>query len=242
VIDLKGKTALVTGAAKRLGRATALLLAENGVNVVLHYNQSRQAASKLAEELKSSGVEAWLVRADLADRKDVEGLVKKAAGLAGKLSLLVNNASVFQKNRISDFTGDDLDLHVQVNAFAPLLLSRSFAAKTAEGAIVNLLDSRVAGMDREHAAYHLSKKMLLEITGMLAVELAPGIRVNGVAPGLVLPPPGEDVSYLERNKNTVPLARYGDARDIAAAVLFLAKSEFVTGQVIYVDGGRHLAG
>lgn len=239
---LRGKTALITGAAKRIGRATSLLLAGNGANVALHYNKSEKTAQDLAEEVRSLGVKACAVRADLADRSQAMELVKKTVSVAGELHILVNNASVFTKNRIDDFDGRDLDLHVQVNAFSPLLLSRSFAREAGDGVIVNLLDSKIAGVDSEHAAYHLSKRMLLEITRMLALELAPRIRVNAVAPGLVLPPPGEDESYLERNKNTVPLERYGSAEDVAAAVMYLASSEFVTGQVIYVDGGRHLNG
>jgi pteridine reductase len=242
VFDLKGKTALVTGAAKRIGRAIALALAENGVNVALHYNESAQTALDLAEQLRSFGADAWTVQADLADRDEAGGLVKKSTALAGRIDLLINNASIFFKNRIDDFTGRDLDLHIQVNAFSPLLLSRSFAGQTQAGTIINLLDSNIRGSDAEHAAYHLSKKMLFAITGMLALELAPGVRVNGAAPGLVLPPPGEDLSYLERNKHTVPLARYGDVRDVAEAVLFLARADFITGQIIYVDGGRHLIG
>ena len=240
--DTEGRTALITGAARRIGRATALSLAGSGMNIVVHYHTSAEAAEELREQIRAVGVDAWLVRADLAERSELEALLAQAARAAGSLDVLVNNASIFPRNRVTDFTADELDRSLQINALSPLLLARAFAGQTGAGAVINLLDSRIAGSDPEHATYMLSKRMLLEMTRMLALELAPGIRVSAVAPGLILPPPGRDHSYLERQKHTNPLGAAGSLESVTEAVRFLVTNDFVTGQVIYVDGGRHLKG
>ncbi len=237
---IKGQTALVTGAAKRLGRATALALAQQGVHIILHYKSAREAAFDLADQIQSFGVKAWTIQADFAIREQAETLIEKSIEMAGPIDVLINSASIFPKNKVLAFRGDELDLNVQVNAFSPLVLSRAFAAQNREGVIINFLDSRITSYDDEHAAYHLSKRMLFTLTRILALELAPRIRVNGVAPGLVLPPEGEDKSYLEKRKHTNPLGCYGGQEDVVEAVRFLVASPFVTGQVIFVDGGRHL--
>lgn len=233
-------TALITGGARRIGRATALTLAQSGMDVVVHYRSSKEAAKDLAGEIESLGSRVWTICADLAKRSEAEMLVKEAVELAGPLHVLINSASYFPKNRVTDFSGEELDLNIQVNAFSPLVLSRAFSAQGSKGTIINFLDSRIADYDAEHAAYHLSKRMLFTLTRMLALELAPRIRVNAVAPGLVLPPPGEDTSYLEQNKHTNPLMQYGSLKEVTDAVLFLVNSDFITGQLIFVDGGRHL--
>ena len=135
-----------------------------------------------------------------------------------------------------------LDENIHINALAPALLSRAFAKTAARGDIVNLLDCRISDYDAEHLSYHLSKRMLMSLTRILALELAPDIRVNGVAPGLILPPPGQGREYLRRLALTNPLERWGGAEDIVRAIVFLLESPFVTGQIIYVDGGRSLKG
>lgn len=188
------------------------------------------------------GVSAWTIQADLREPSEVEGILSRAMEAAGRVDFLINNASIFTKSRITDFTLEDLADNVQVNAAAPLLIARAFAAQGCEGVIVNFLDTRIADYDAEHAAYHLSKRMLFTLTRMMALEFAPRIRVNAVAPGLILPPAGEDVSYLKRLASTNPLHRIGALKDVTDAVLFLLRSDFVTGQVVFVDGGRHLRG
>jgi NAD(P)-dependent dehydrogenase (short-subunit alcohol dehydrogenase family) len=134
----------------------------------------------------------------------------------------------------------DVMRHMHVNAWAPFVLSREFARLADHGKIVNLLDTRIIGHDREHVAYVLSKKMLAVLTVMCAREFAPDFTVNGIAPGLILPPAGKDESYLDKLAEKVPLRKHGGPQDIVDAVLYLLKSDYVTGQVIYVDGGRHL--
>lgn len=241
-LRLQGQTALVTGAAKRLGRAIALALGEAGADVVIHCHRSREEAEKTAADVQAHGVQAWVVQADLADPDGPARLFDEALRVAGPLDILVDNASIFPADVVTDFSDDRLDACLRVNARAPLALDRAFAAQGRAGAIVHLLDCRIVDHDREHAAYHLSKRMLFSLTRMLAEEFAPAVRVNGVAPGLIFPPPGGDESYLERLAHTNPLNRHGDPGDVARAVLYLLASPFVTGDVLFVDGGRHLRG
>jgi NAD(P)-dependent dehydrogenase (short-subunit alcohol dehydrogenase family) len=237
---LAGKTALVTGGAQRLGAATVRALAAEGANVVIHYNRSQAPAERLAHDIQEGGTDAWTLRADLARSEEVDSLIPRSLEVSGKLDILINNASIFPADSVSNVKIEDLVRNIRVNAWAPFVLSRSFARHANHGAIVNFLDTRVADYDWKHVSYILSKNMLGLLTRMTALEFAPNVRVNAVAPGLILPPPGKDESYLEAMKDTVPLKRHGGAEDTVAAVLFLLRSEFVTGQVVYVDGGRHL--
>jgi pteridine reductase len=244
-IQLKNKnnqTALITGAGKRIGKAIALALASGGTNVIVHYNKSEDAAREVVREIRSGGCEAWTVQADLTSVDQTETLIERARKKAGCVDVLINSAAVFPSDRIMDFTKEGLNASIQLNAFAPLQLARDFAKGCQDGVIINLLDSRMNDYDDEHMAYHLSKRMLYSVTRLLAIELAPAIRVCGVAPGLVLPPPGQDDSYLRKLIRTNPLERIGSLKDVTDAVRFLVEAEFVTGQVVFVDGGRNLRG
>ena len=237
---LSGKTALVTGSARRIGSAIATHLAHEGVNVVIHYHESKEEARKLHNEIVKLGVKSWLFSCDLADPEECKTLIDEAIASAGELDILVNNASVFSAKNFHDFDVEDVNAEMRTNAWAPLILSRHFSEKTEKGQIVNILDTRIVGYDFNHFTYYLSKRMLETLTESLALKLAPRIRVNGVAPGLVLAPEGKDKSYLNRLKDEVPLRKHGSPSDVVNAVIFLLKSEFITGQVIYVDGGKHL--
>jgi pteridine reductase len=238
---IKGKTALVTGAGRRIGRALAVALAEEGVNVVAHDRQALAAeTSKVCDEVVGCGAKSWNVIADLEKPQEYESLVARAIQAAGSLDMVINNASLFQPSSLDDIGFGDVMRHVHVNAWAPFVLSREFARLAGSGKIVNILDTKISGQDREHAAYILSKRMLASLTMMCAVEFAPVVTVNAVAPGLILPPAGKDQAYLDGLAKTVPLERHGSPADVADAVLYLLRSDFVTGQVIYVDGGRHL--
>jgi len=238
--NLKGRTALVTGAARRIGRQIALALADAGANVVIHYRRSLAEAETLRCELAARGVTGWLVSADLERHEESGRLVADAVDAAGSLDFLVNSASLFQAGTVREMDFAGLMRHMQVNAWAPFVLSREFARRAGRGKIVNLLDSRIGGHDLSHVAYILSKHVLAEMTEIMALEFAPGFTVNGVAPGLILPPAGEDEGYMDVLAKTLPLERHGSSSDIAEAVLYLLRSDFVTGQVVYVDGGRHL--
>ena len=237
---IAGRTALVTGAGKRVGRAIATALAASGANIIAHYNRSAAEAEDLAAELVARGGKAWTVQADLADEAQAAGLVPRAMELAGGLDILVNSASVFPRTRLAEASWESLEENLRVNAWAPLVLSRALAEAVTSGHIVNLLDSKITGQSSTHVTYLLSKQMLAFLTRQLAVSLAPGIAVNAVAPGLILPPDDAPEGYGERLLPTVPMRRMGTPEDVAEAVVYLASSRFVTGQVIYVDGGWHL--
>jgi pteridine reductase len=238
--SIAGRTALITGAAVRIGRALARTLAREGVNIVAHYRRSRPEVDGLLAEVRALGVQAWAVPADFEVPTEYESLLPRATALAGDIHFLVNNASSFPVNSLADLTFDDLLQSARVNAWAPFFLSREFARQGGPRKIVNLLDSRITGDDRTHLAYILSKHLLAEFTRRCAVAFAPEVTVNAIAPGLILPPPGQDEAYLDALQNTVPLKRHGDEWDIAEAARYLLTSTFVTGAVIFVDGGRHL--
>jgi NAD(P)-dependent dehydrogenase (short-subunit alcohol dehydrogenase family) len=239
--SLKGKVALVTGASKRIGRALAIALADEGVNVVAHDRKAMEAETvKVCDEVVKCGARAWSIVADLERPEEYESLIARAMKAAGALDILINNASIFLPSTLMDVGFGDVTRHLQVNAWAPFVLSRDFARLADRGKIINLLDTRITGYDRSHVAYVLGKRMLSVLTTMCALEFAPGFTVNAVAPGLILPPAGKDENYLARLAEAVPLRKHGGPGDIADAVLYLLRSDFVTGQIIYVDGGKHL--
>jgi hypothetical protein len=237
---LEGRTALITGAGKRIGHDVAIALADQGANIVVHYRSSADEAGELQGELRERGVKSWLAKANFEKPDEYETLIDRAGRVAGSLDILINSAAIFPPSTLEDVQFQDLIQSLQVNAWAPFALSRAFARAAQRGKIINMLDSRVTGYDWGHVAYILSKRALATLTEMMAVQYAPDITVNGIAPGLILPPPGTDDSYIERLAETVPLKRRGDPGDIAEGIIYLLKSDFVTGQVIYVDGGRHL--
>lgn len=239
---LAGKTALITGGGKRLGRAIALRFAREGVHVALHHNTSAGDAGDTVREARRLGVNAWLFQADLREPEAAAELVGRAAGVCGGLDMLVNNASIFGEDTLAEATVGSVEENVRINALSPMFAARAFAAQGRPGAVLNLLDTMTMDYDRRHASYHLSKRMLQTITRMMALEYAPGIRVNAVSPGLVLPPAGKDDTYLESLAHSNPLHRHGSEEGVAEAAVFLMRGGFITGQTIYVDGGRHLRG
>ncbi|MBN1130262.1 MAG: SDR family oxidoreductase [Chitinispirillaceae bacterium] len=239
---LAGRTAVITGASKRIGREIALSLAAEGAGVVVHYRRSAREAATVCDEIRQYGVDAWAIGADLGSAGDVNAFIGRALEIAGNVDILINNASLFTKSTLSDITFDDLLNTMMVNAWSPLVLCREFKKLVGKGAIVNILDSRIAGHDPSHLGYHLSKRTFYALTLAMAVEFAPDITVNAVAPGGILPPPGKDRAYLEQLAAGIPLKRHGDPQDVSHAVNFLLSSGFITGQVLFVDGGSHLYG
>jgi NAD(P)-dependent dehydrogenase (short-subunit alcohol dehydrogenase family) len=240
LISPRGRTALVTGAARRVGRAIAEALAREGADILLHYRGSRDEAEGAAEALRALGVRAALVQADLADPSGLEAFWDRALAAApgGRIDILINSASIFPEDTLSGFSAQELERSLRVNALAPLLLSRLFATSLeSSGVIVNLVDARMSAPMRRHASYQASKLLLADFTRLLARELAPRVRVNAVAPGMVLPPEGLREEARRRLAELNLLRRWGEPQDVARAVLFLVENDFVTGQLLYVDGG-----
>lgn len=235
--------ALITGGSKRIGQAIALALADRGCDIALHYNRSDQAARETAEQVEQLGRSCRTFQADLGDYKQVERLIGAVVEQMAHCDLLVNNASIFQKASLARTDTDLLLRTMRINFEAPFLLTRDFAAHCeGPGQVINLLDTRIESNRATYAAYSLSKKALADLTRLAAHELGPDIRVNGVCPGLVLEPPGvqPESGYLEELAQKIPLQRRGGVEDVVRAVLYLFDSPFVTGQLLFADGGEQL--
>jgi NAD(P)-dependent dehydrogenase (short-subunit alcohol dehydrogenase family) len=237
------RVALITGAGRRIGRAIALALSRAGYAVVLNSLASRADAEKLAKEITDAGGKAHVVVADLAKPDDVSGLVA-AANVFGPLTLLVNNASEFEADEIGTLERKRFERTMAVNLTAPLFLSQAFATQAPDGAnasIINIVDQRVFKPTPLFFSYAMSKAALHDATTMLAQAFAPKLRVNAVAPGPTLPSPRQSDAQFAAQAAKVPLGQGPSPDDIAAAVLYLATAESVTGVTIAVDGGQHLA-
>ena len=238
---LNGKTALVTGAGIRLGRAMSEALLQKGCHLAAHYHSSAVEAEELAESAPS-GQRVVPIAADLASPGSGEALFQEAVDSLGHIDILINSASIFHESTLESFSDAELDENIRLHALAPLALMRAMARQQRPGVVINMLDTRILEYDAKHVAYHLSKRMLFSLTRMAALEFGPLLRVNAIAPGLVLPPPGKDASHLEALAPTNPLQTHGGPDDIVRAMLFLLESPFITGQIIFVDGGYHMKG
>jgi NAD(P)-dependent dehydrogenase (short-subunit alcohol dehydrogenase family) len=238
------RAALVTGGAKRVGLVITRALVDAGYAVAVHANTSRAAADAVCAEIRSQGGRAETVQADLTDHAQVLKLVPAAAAAVGPLTLLVNNASMFEADDIASLDRDLFDRHMAVHLRAPLFLAQAFAAQApdkANASIVNMLDQRVLKPTPLFLSYALSKNGLYAATTMLAQALAPKVRVNGVAPGPTLPSRRQSPEEFARQAARLPLGHGTTPEQVAQAVLFLAGAAAVTGQIIAVDGGQHLA-
>ncbi len=240
------RMALVTGAARRIGLRIAERLAEEGYGVILHCSlASLQETTSAAMRLAQRGVIAGVVAGDLADPKKASGIVAEAQSLAGPLSLLVNNASIFEPDTADEFDVELWERHFAVNLRAPAILARDFAAQLHpddHGAIINMIDQRVLRPTPQFFSYALSKAGLWMATRTMAQTFAPRrIRVNGIGPGPVLPNGAQGEAGFEKEVQGLLLKRAVSMDDIADAVLYLAKARNVTGQMIAVDAGQHLA-
>lgn len=234
------QVALITGGAKRIGKAIALALAERGIHIALHYQHSQDASEKTANAIREMGVQCERFQCDLSDLGAVEALIPAVRKKFGCCHLLINNASIFQRAPLLDTPIELMERIIRINLEAPLLLSRSLAAGDREGQIINLLDTKITADHSPYFIYLLTKKALSEATRMAAVELGPKIRVNGIAPGLILPSADSGPEAFERMGQKIPLQSTGDPSVIVRAVLFLLDNPFVTGECLFVDGGEHL--
>ncbi len=235
---------LVTGGAQRIGHAIARRLAGRGWAVAIHCHHSRAQADTLAEELRTQGARVAVVTADLACETDVLGLVDQARAAVGPLTALVNNASVFVRDQWDTVTRDSWTANMDINLRAPFLLTQAFARQLpadAAGAVVNLVDQRVWRLNPDFTSYTVSKAGLWTLTQTLAQALAPHIRVNAVGPGPVLQSIHHTPDSFHREAANVPLRHAVPPEEIADAVLFLLDSPSITGQMIAVDSGQHLA-
>lgn len=235
--------ALVTGAAKRIGRAIALDLAAQGFAVGVHYNESARGARAVVAEIEEAGGRAAALKADLARETDVVRLVGETRAALGPVGLLVNNASLFEKDDALGATRESWDAHMETNLRAPFVLIQDFARQLpgdAEGLVVNILDQRVLSLTPYFTSYTLSKAGLWALTRTLALALAPRIRVNGIGPGPTLANDRQDAGDFAAQAEAVPLARATDPGDIARAIRFMLRARSMTGQMIALDGGEHL--
>ncbi|GIW94455.1 MAG: short chain dehydrogenase [Pirellulaceae bacterium] len=242
--DLTGQVAIVTGGAQRLGHAMVTALAEAGLRVCIHYNRSAESAHQVCRQLQESGRQAMAVRCDFSDPgADAAGVVDAAYRAWGRVDVLVNSASIFEAASLMDTTVEQFDRHVAVNLRAPWRLAQAFVARLdpqAQGQIVNILDWRALRPVPGHFSYTLTKAALWAMTRLLAQELAPRVRVNAIAPGAILPPADSSPDYLEQLATRIPLARAGCPDDVTEALLYLLRSDFVTGIVLPVTGGQEL--
>ena len=246
--------ALVTGAGGRLGQAMAIHLAERGHDVAIHYASSRAGAEDTAEAVRARGRKAAILQADLLDPGETERLVPAAAeALGGPLTVLVNNASIFEYDRIESATAESWDRHIGSNLRAPFFLTQAFAAQAPEAGtdangeplaralVVNMLDQRIEKLTPEFMTYTIAKMGLWAFTRTAARGLAPRIRVNGIGPGPTLQGYRQSAEHFRHQREATILGRGANPEDITGALGYLLDAPAVTGQVILVDGGQHLA-
>ncbi|MHB9032452.1 MAG: SDR family oxidoreductase [Anaerolineae bacterium] len=241
-MELANHTALVTGGAVRIGYALAMALAQNGVHVAIHYNESAVEAEKVTAELRSQGVRAAALQADLAAPDAAHELVTAARAQLGDLDILVNSAAIFPPGGLLDTTGAAWDKVMAVNLRTPFFLAQAFVQALGErrGHIVNIADWRAVRPGVGHIAYTMSKAGLVAMTRSLAQSLGPNVQVNAIAPGMILAPPGAPPDYLEKMARQIPLKRHGSPADVAQALLYLLQSDYVTGELMFVTGGQEL--
>lgn len=237
------KAALVTGAAKRIGRVIALALAQRGWDVAVHYGRSAADAEATVRDIQALGRQAFAISCDLTDEAAVKNLLPRAAAQVGPISCVVNNASLFEHDGTADFSQARLDAHMHANLAAPILLAQGLHDATPVGAqsvVINLLDQKLFNLNPDFLSYTLSKAALHSATTMLAQALAPKLRVVGVAPGITLISADQSAEGFAKAHAVTPLGRSSTPADIAATVCFLAESPAITGTTLLVDGGQHL--
>ena len=237
------RTALVTGAAKRLGRAIACGLAADGWDIVVHYHSSEIEALATVDAIKAIGREAVALACDLSDETSTRKLIEQSTQALGRISCVVNSASLFEYDDAETFSIATLNAHMHTNLAAPILLAQALYETTPDGeqsVVINLLDQKLYNMNTDFLSYTLSKSALLTATTMLAQSLAPKLRVVGLAPGLTLVSGDQSETEFTNAHRKTPLGKSSTPDDIVDAVCYLANAKAVTGTVLVVDGGQHL--
>lgn len=241
---MKSKTALITGGAKRLGRAIAEDLANHGFNVVIHANESIDEAERLAASLRQRGVTSQALRADLANKAEASTLIDRANAALGPIDLLVNNASIFNDDSASRFDEANFDAHFAIHLKAPLMLAAAFARQLPEGSdglIVNMIDQRVWSLGPRFFSYTLSKSALWTATQTMAQAFAPRIRVNAIGPGPTLKNIRQSAEDFQKQIDGLILKRGPALNEFGRTIRYLYETPSITGQMIALDGGQHLA-
>ncbi|NQU55075.1 MAG: SDR family oxidoreductase [Bacteroidetes bacterium] len=236
------KTALITGASKRIGKSIAEYLAGKGWNIIVHYNSSKKLADEFVRLLcsKYPNQNFYLVTANLNDMDEVVALIPNVISEFGEFQLLVNNASIFNAAYLKETSLELFNNQINVNLKAPFILIRDFANHCKSGNIINLVDTRVTTNKSNFAAYSISKKALWELTKMAALEFAPEIRVNAIAPGVTLPPNDKDDKYLLDLAENIPMKKPGGVKPILKSINYILNNNHLTGQLLFVDGGENL--
>lgn len=236
------KIALITGASKRIGKALAEHLAEKGWNIAIHFNSSKASAIELAKLLSEKYPEQKFetFKCNLAAINQVVELIPSVIKAFGNIDLLINNASVFESGYLKETTLELYENQLNVNLKAPFFLIRDFSNHSKLGNVINFVDTRVTTNKSDFAAYSLSKKGLWDLTKMAALELAPNIRVNAIAPGVTLPPDEKDESYLMNLAKKIPMRKPGGIAPIIKSLDYILENDHVTGQLLFADGGENL--
>src|SRR5690625_2754910 len=242
------KTALVTGAARRLGKAIALALANEGWDIVLHYNSSANDAEQTAAQIRSLGRRCYPLSHNLSDAQAANALFQEAKNLVPSIDMLINNASLFEYDSASDFSAEQLQQHLGLNLIAPLQLTQLFSEQehfstaVEHGVVIHILDQKLWQLNPDFFSYTLCKAALQSAVTMHAQALAPRVRVMGIAPGLTLPSHLQSPEDFDRTHQMAPLGKASSPQDISQTVLYIARTSSLTGSTIIVDGGQHLVG
>ena len=242
-MELRNKVALVTGGAVRVGKALSLALAAQGVRIAMHYNGSSDAAETTIAAIRELGSDAIAIRADLSQTDQVNTVMQQASDAFGPVDILVNNAAIFEPGSLTSTTEANWDRHFAINLKAPFFLSQAFAAQIGPdrpGHIINISDWQATRPGAGYMAYTLTKAAINSMTLSLALALAPHIQVNAILLGAILPPPGQGQAYFDKLAQVIPLRHTGKPADIADAMLYLLRSDFVSGDLLTVTGGQHL--
>ena len=239
---MEARKIIITGAATRIGAAIARKLSEPGKEIVIHYNKSKLKAENLKKDLQKKGVKVYLIKGDLSKEKDVYKVVKYAKSKLGYFDCLINNASIFENDKLENFSTDGWGKHLRTNLRTPALLSREFAKniKGKNNNIINIIDQRVFKLTPYFFSYTISKTGLYTLTKTSAMSLAPYIRVNGIAPGPTIKNKRQSEKHFKRQYLATPLKKQVDVEEICNAVDFFIRNRSITGQILAIDSGQNL--